>query len=51
MVLGVTVSYVLLGLLEEANRHGDDLKQSYDRRFGAFRPLRFGQVYRTLAEL
>jgi hypothetical protein len=23
-----------------------DLKQSYDRRFGAARPLRFGQVYR-----
>ena len=27
------------------------LKQSYDRRFGATRPLRFGQVYRTLAQL
>ena len=47
----MTVSYALLGLLEEADRHGYDLKQSYDRRFGAFRPLRFGQVYRTLAQL
>lgn len=47
----MTVSYALLGLLEEADRHGYDLKQSYDRRFGASRPLRFGQVYRTLAQL
>ena len=40
----MTVSYALLGLLNEADRHGYDLKQSYDRRFGAARPLRFGQV-------
>jgi DNA-binding PadR family transcriptional regulator len=47
----VTVSYALLGLLEESTRHGYDLKQSYDRRFGAVKPIRFGQVYRTLAQL
>jgi DNA-binding PadR family transcriptional regulator len=47
----MTVSYALLGLLNEADRHGYDLKQSYDRRFGAARPVRFGQVYRTLAQL
>jgi DNA-binding PadR family transcriptional regulator len=47
----MSVSYTLLGLLEQADRHGYDLKQSYDRRFGATRPLRFGQVYRTLAQL
>jgi DNA-binding PadR family transcriptional regulator len=47
----MTVSYALLGLLEETDRHGYDLKQSYDRRFGGSRPLRFGQVYRTLAQL
>jgi DNA-binding PadR family transcriptional regulator len=47
----MTVSYALLGLLDEADRHGYDLKQSYDRRFAAARPLRFGQVYRTLAQL
>ncbi|GAA0916313.1 PadR family transcriptional regulator [Virgisporangium ochraceum] len=47
----MTVSYALLGLLEEADRHGYDLKQSYDKRFGGVRPLRFGQVYRTLAQL
>jgi DNA-binding PadR family transcriptional regulator len=47
----MTVSYALLGLLEESTRHGYDLKQSYDRRFGAAKPIRFGQVYRTLAQL
>jgi DNA-binding PadR family transcriptional regulator len=47
----VSVSYALLGLLEGSIRHGYDLKQSYDRRFGAARPIRFGQVYRTLAQL
>jgi DNA-binding PadR family transcriptional regulator len=47
----MTVSYALLGLLEESARHGYDLKQSYDRRFGGAKPIRFGQVYRTLAQL
>jgi DNA-binding PadR family transcriptional regulator len=50
-VCDVTISYALLGLLEKASRHGYDLKQSYDRRFGATKPVRFGQVYRTLAQL
>src|SRR5262245_20419146 len=47
----VTISYALLGLLEGTSRHGYDLKQSYDRRFGGAKPVRFGQVYRTLAQL
>jgi DNA-binding PadR family transcriptional regulator len=47
----MTVSYALLGLLEESARHGYDLKQSYDRRFGGAKPVRFGQIYRTLAQL
>ena len=47
----MTVSYALLGLLQEADRHGYELKRAYDRRFGAVRPLPFGQVYRTLAQL
>jgi DNA-binding PadR family transcriptional regulator len=47
----VTVSYALLGLLEGSTRHGYELKQSYDRRFGGAKPIRFGQVYRTLAQL
>jgi DNA-binding PadR family transcriptional regulator len=51
IVHGVTISYALLGLLEGASRHGYDLKQSYDRRFGGTKPIRFGQVYRTLAQL
>src|SRR5262245_43915937 len=50
IVNSMTVSYALLGLLAGAARHGDDLKQSYDRRYRATRPLRFGQVYRTLAQ-
>ncbi|WP_433199728.1 PadR family transcriptional regulator [Dactylosporangium sp. CS-047395] len=47
----MTIAYALLGLLEATSRHGYDLKQSYDRRFGGARPVRFGQVYRTLAQL
>ncbi|HEX5997659.1 MAG TPA: PadR family transcriptional regulator [Jiangellales bacterium] len=47
----MTISYALLGLLEGSVRHGYDLKRSYDRRFGGARPIRFGQVYRTLAQL
>lgn len=47
----MTVSYALLGLLEGSTRHGYDLKQSYDRRFGGAKPVRFGQIYRVLAQL
>jgi DNA-binding PadR family transcriptional regulator len=47
----VTVSYALLGLLESGSRHGYDLKHAYDRRFAGTRPLRFGQVYRTLSQM
>jgi DNA-binding PadR family transcriptional regulator len=47
----MTVPYTLLGLIEQATRHGYDLKQSYDRRFGEAKPIRFGQVYRALAQL
>lgn len=47
----MTTSYALLGLLEDSARHGYDLKLAYDRRFGAAKPLRFGHVYRILAQL
>jgi DNA-binding PadR family transcriptional regulator len=47
----VAVSHALLGLLEESSRHGYDLKRSYDRRFGEVKPIRFGQIYRTLSQL
>jgi DNA-binding PadR family transcriptional regulator len=41
----------LLGLLEGGPRHGYELKREYDERFGADRPLSYGQVYATLARL
>ncbi|MFG2041735.1 PadR family transcriptional regulator [Dactylosporangium sp. NPDC048998] len=47
----MTVPYALLGLLEGTTRHGYDVKQAYDRRFGGTRPLRVGHVYRILAQL
>ena len=47
MALGAT----LLGLLEGRPRHGYDLKRRYDGLFGDRRPLKFGQVYATLARL
>jgi DNA-binding PadR family transcriptional regulator len=47
----VTVSYALLTLLEENERHGYDLKRAYDQRFEGARELSFGAVYRTLSQL
>jgi len=44
-------SLALLGLLGVEPRHGYDLKHSYDRLFGAAKPLAFGQVYATLARM
>lgn len=41
----------VLGLLEERSRHGYDLKQAYDSLFGERKPLKFGQIYSTLARL
>jgi DNA-binding PadR family transcriptional regulator len=45
------VAHGLLGLLEGSPRHGYDLRQAYERRFPAVRPLRSGQVYSTLSRL
>lgn len=47
----MSVAHTLLGLLEDAPRHGYELKREYDERFAAGRPLAFGQVYATLARL
>jgi DNA-binding PadR family transcriptional regulator len=47
----MSVPHTLLGLLEPTPQHGYLLKQAYDRRFAHDRPLRFGQVYATLARL
>src|ERR1700755_3335857 len=45
------IGSTFLGLLESGPRHGYDLKRAYDERFGADRPLSYGQVYATLARL
>ncbi|SFQ36670.1 DNA-binding transcriptional regulator, PadR family [Amycolatopsis arida] len=47
----MSVSHVLLGLLEPEPRHGYDLKRAYDEQFGHGRPLAYGQVYSTLSRL
>jgi DNA-binding PadR family transcriptional regulator len=47
----MSVSYALLGLLEQRPSHGYDLKRSYDAYFGHDRPLPYGQVYATLSRL
>lgn len=51
IVLGVTVSTTLLGLLEPQPSHGYELKREYDALFGQQRALSFGQVYGTLSRL
>jgi DNA-binding PadR family transcriptional regulator len=51
IVLGMSISHTLLGLLERGPRHGYDLKRAYDERFGQDRPLHYGQVYSTLSRL
>lgn len=47
----MSVRHALLGLLEESPRHGYELKREYDSLFAHGRPLKFGQVYSTLARL
>lgn len=44
-------SQSLLGLLSVEPSYGYDLKQSFDRFFGASKPLAFGQVYSILARM
>jgi DNA-binding PadR family transcriptional regulator len=47
----MSVSYALLGLLDQRPSHGYDLKRSYDAYFGHDKPLPYGQVYATLSRL
>ncbi|HTJ36187.1 MAG TPA: PadR family transcriptional regulator [Dactylosporangium sp.] len=47
----MSIGQAFLGLLEARPRHGYDLKRAYDERFGADRPLAYGQVYATLSRL
>ncbi|BEP16600.1 PadR family transcriptional regulator [Acidothermaceae bacterium B102] len=50
-VAAMSISRVLLGLLEAEPQHGYALKQDYDERFGLERPVLYGQVYATLGRL
>lgn len=45
------VTHAILGLLEAGPQHGYALKASFDGWFGLAKPLRYGQVYATLARL
>jgi DNA-binding PadR family transcriptional regulator len=47
----MSVPLTLLGLLEREPSHGYDLKRDYDTYFGRGKPLRYSQVYATLARL
>ena len=47
----MSIGQAFLGLLESQPRHGYELKRAYDERFGADRPLAYGQVYATLSRL
>jgi DNA-binding PadR family transcriptional regulator len=47
----MSIGQTFLGLLEAQPRHGYELKRAYDERFGADRPLAYGQVYATLSRL
>ena len=47
----MAIGEAFLGLLEAQPRHGYELKKAYDERFGADRPLAYGQVYATLSRL
>jgi DNA-binding PadR family transcriptional regulator len=47
----VSIQYALLGLLDNAPRHGYDLKRAFDQVLSPERPVPFGQVYASLARL
>jgi DNA-binding PadR family transcriptional regulator len=47
----MSVTYSLLGLLEESPTHGYELKHQFDRYFAPDHGLPFGQVYATLDRL
>ncbi|MGH3264707.1 MAG: PadR family transcriptional regulator [Trebonia sp.] len=47
----MSISKTFLGLLEAGPSYGYDLKREYDSRFGADRPVAYGQVYATLSRL
>lgn len=51
IVLFMSVSHALLGILARGPAHGYDLKSEHDARFPESKPLAYGQVYATLARL
>jgi DNA-binding PadR family transcriptional regulator len=51
IVVGMSASYALLGILGEQPSYGYDLKRKYDFLYGKEKSLPFGQVYATLSRL
>ncbi len=47
----MSMGHALLGLLSDQQRHGYDLKQQYQRRFPAAKPIAPAQIYATLERL
>ncbi|HEY3022677.1 MAG TPA: PadR family transcriptional regulator [Actinomycetota bacterium] len=47
----MSIGHALLGLLEDRPRYGYELKRLYDERIAGGQPVRFGQIYTTLARL
>lgn len=47
----MSTQHVLLGLLEPSPTYGYELKQTWDQRFAHLKPLRYSQIYATLARL
>lgn len=51
IVMYMSASFALLGILGQQPSYGYELKRSYDLLFGSEKPLAFGQVYATLGRL
>jgi DNA-binding PadR family transcriptional regulator len=47
----VSLKYAVLGFLKSAPRHGYEIKQSFERRFGTAWSVSYGQLYPTLKKL
>src|SRR5713226_5054516 len=47
----MSVKYALLAILSEQERHGYDLKATFEDRVGDFWSLNYGQIYSTLDRL
>lgn len=47
----MSLKYAVLGFLKSAPRHGYEIKQSFERRFGTTWTVSYGQLYPTLKKL